>query len=539
MMKVDKQSIARWILLVLLVVLVWAFQSGRWVWTGSVATLQATARLLSGGRIRLASYRVPANAPTTEVHPEVLNLQASFAKVAELVKPAVVSISTVHIEQVPEMPQFFFGDPFEQFFDQFMHPEGNPQGRRRMAPRQPRRFRAEGVGSGVIIDPEGLVLTNEHVVRGADEIKVVMYDKESNKKEYTGRVVGKDARTDLAVIRIKAGQKLPFAALGDSDQVKVGDWAIAIGSPFGLAQTVTVGVISAARQSLAIENKEYRNLIQTDAAINRGNSGGPLINIHGEVVGINTAIYAPTGVFAGIGFAVPVNQAKMILDDLVHKGRVVRGWLGVELGREISPAMVKAFGLPDAKGALVNHVLPNSPAEKAGLKRGDVIRSFKGKDVESSDKLQSWVAQTAPKKSVELGILRARKKMNLQLVIGERPESADTGGPELAPSKRGGKGSGEKEWLGAHVVPLTSELAESLRQPRDAEGVIVTDVDSGSQAEEMGVVPGDVIRAVNQEPTPDVPSFSRAVGKINLGEGVVLDVLRQGRPLYLSYTKPR
>jgi len=256
----------QWALFGLLLFLVWGFRSGRIVWAD---------RALS-----LASFQVPAGAPTAEVHPEVLNLQASFSRVAELVKPAVVSISTTHIQQVPRGQEFFFGDPLEEFFQRFGGQEGNgmprsPQGH------TPKQFKTEGVGSGVIIDPDGLVLTNEHVVRDADQIKVLVYDKAGDKKEYTGRVVGKDARTDIAVVRINVGHKLPFAALGDSDKVRVGDWAIAIGSPFNLAQTVTVGVISADRQSLPIEGREYRNLIQTDAAINRGNSGGPLLNIRG------------------------------------------------------------------------------------------------------------------------------------------------------------------------------------------------------------------------------------------------------------------
>ena len=207
--------------------------------------------------------------------------------------------------------------------------------------------------------------------------------------------------------------------------MKVGDWAIAIGSPFGLAQTLTVGVISAARQSLVIEDKQYHNLIQTDAAINRGNSGGPLLNIEGEVVGINTAIYAPTGVFAGIGFAVPINQAKPILDQLIHKGHVVRGWLGVELAEEITPALAKNFGVPDTKGALVNSVMKKSPAEKAGLLRGDVIRRYGDTEVKSSDQLQQVVSQTPPGKSVVLEVYRNRKKITLTLITAERPQSVD------------------------------------------------------------------------------------------------------------------
>jgi serine protease Do len=462
--------------------------------------------------------RLWANAPTVDVHPDVLNLQSSFSKVADLVMPAVVSITTTHMERAQESPLFFFEDPFER-------------------PQDGRKFKMEGMGSGVIIDPNGLVLTNDHVVRDADEIKVLLYDKNGKKTEYAGKVVGKDPRTDVAVVRIKAGHALPFAALGNSESVKVGDWAIAIGSPFGLSQTFTVGVISAARQSLAIEDREYSNLIQTDAAINRGNSGGPLLNIKGEVVGINTAIYAPTGVFAGIGFAVPINQAKAILDELVEKGHVVRGWLGVELAHDLTPAMVKAFGVPDENGALINKVMKKSPADKAGFQRGDIVRKFDGKTVESSDQLQSFVAITPPDKKVSVEVWRQRKNVTLSLVLGERPESADVGPEEETETSRKPNKEKEKVWLGAHVSALTPEEAENFQQSADAEGVLVADVEGGSEAEEMGLGTGDIIRGVNQIPTPNVAEFSKATGHVNLSEGVVLDILRQGRAMYLSYTK--
>ncbi len=529
----DPSRLTRRLLAAFVLVLVWAISSGRLVWEGPLPRLPG---------MRLASFQVAANAPKADVHPEVLNLQQSFSQVADLVKPAVVSISTVHFEKMTRSnPQFFFGDPMEQFFNQYFGGNGgsdeNPS-EGRVPGSSPRPFKMEGVGSGVIIDPNGLVLTNEHVVRDADQIKVLLYDQDGVKTDYTGRVVGKDARTDIAVVRIRAGHKLPFVALGDSDKVRVGDWAIAIGSPFNLAQTFTVGVISAARQSLVIEDKEYRNLIQTDAAINRGNSGGPLLNIRGEVVGINTAIYAPTGVFAGIGFAVPINQAKAILGDLVEHGHVVRGWLGVELAHEITPAMIKAFALPDTHGALVNNVMKKSPSDKAGLRRGDVIRTFDGTPVETSDKLQALVARTTPKKTIRLDIIRDKKKMTLTLVLGERPESADTGGEKAAPSDSSPvEKGGHKDWLGLHVVPLTPEIVENAHQPEDAEGVMVTDVDSTKAGEDIGLMPGDIIRAVNQMPTPSLETFSAATAKVRLSEGVVLDILRQGQPLYLSYTK--
>lgn len=512
----------RWLVVGLFAVwMVWSVRSG---------PLRNVSSLAIPG-LNVAAYQPPTKGPVADVHPEVLNLQTSFANVAKLVKPAVVSISTVRIER--SAPQFFFGDPLEQFFggqDEDAEPAPHRRGRGR-------GYRMEGVGSGVIIDPTGLVLTNDHVVNEADEIKVLVYDENGDKKEYKATVVGRDGRTDIAVVRIHAGHPLPFASLGDSDLVKVGDWAIAIGSPFALAQTVTVGVISAARQSLAIEDREYHNLIQTDAAINRGNSGGPLLNIRGEVVGINTAIYAPTGVFAGIGFAVPINQAKAILDDLVSRGKVVRGWLGVELRPEITPAIVSAFGLTDGKGALVNEVLRDSPAAKAGLVRGDVIRTYDGKPVTSSADLQNKVANTSPKKAIRLEVIRHRKTVPLTLVIGERPESADNGGHEN-PNANGSEEKGSPQtWLGAHVVPLTSDLADNFRQPPDTAGVIVTDVDPGSEAEDMGLLAGDVVLAVNQSPTPTPEAFKKATANINLSKGAVLDVLRQGHPIYLSYSK--
>jgi serine protease Do len=268
----------------------------------------------------------------------VLDLQDSFARVAAQIKPAVVSITATHVETIQAAPeQFFFGDPFEEWHSPLP----------RYAP-EPRKFqrRQQGMGSGVVVDPRGYILTNEHVVREADELTVTFQFPEE--KKYTGKVVGTDPRTDLAVIKIEPKEPLTYAALGDSGKVRVGDWAIAVGSPFGLEQTVTVGVISAMRQSLTIEGMNYSGLLQTDAAINRGNSGGPLVNIRGEVVGINTAIYAPTGVFAGIGFAIPANRIKDIMEQLIEKGHVVRGWMGVEI-LPLNEVMANQFGLPKAK----------------------------------------------------------------------------------------------------------------------------------------------------------------------------------------------
>jgi len=469
---------------------------------------------------RLASQVKPPPVPQ-----ELINLQETFISIAETIKPAVVSISTVQIieEEYPYY-EFFFGDPFEEFFREFF---GYPQEERRQ-PRLRRRsirHKLEGVGSGVIINPEGYILTNEHVVRDADEIKVILPNKE---KRYTGKVVGKDVYTDLAVVKIKPEGKLPYATLGDSDKVRVGEWVIAIGSPFGLEQTITVGVVSAIRQSLVIENRRYKNLIQTDAAINRGNSGGPLVNIKGEVIGINTAIYAPTGVFAGIGFAVPINAAKEILRDLVEKGKVSRGWLGIEI-RKIDEAIMKQFNLPDMNGVLVNNVLENTPAEKAGLRRGDVIRQVNGEDVKSPEDLQNKIFSRKPGERVVLKILRDKKEQEVTVKLGELPEKVASTGI-LPEGERG-----TYTWLGMKVQDLDEDLAERYNIPQSEKGVVVVDVKSGSKAEEIGLREGDLIKSVNRYPTTTVREFEKISKKVALSDGVVFDILRNKKPLYLSY----
>ncbi|MFH0807408.1 MAG: trypsin-like peptidase domain-containing protein, partial [Elusimicrobiota bacterium] len=334
-----------------------------------------------------------------EIGSNALGLQEAFVKVSERLKPAVVNISTVQMLDDAQQ-EFYFGDPFEDFFQDFFN---SPQEQKKQR-KKSSQYRTESGGTGVIIDPEGYILTNEHVIHGANEIKVTVTIN-SKDKTYTGKVIGKDSRTDLAIVKINsnsATEKFPAAPLGDSNKIRVGEIVLAIGSPFGLGQTVTNGIISAIRQSIVVENKEYRDFIQTDAPINRGNSGGPLCNIHGEVIGINTAIYAPTGVFSGIGFAIPINRAKEILADLIRQGKVVRGWLGVEI--------------KDKSGAFINSIIKDSPAEKAGLKKGDVIIEFNGKQIESVRNLQAIVSDTGPKKKIKVKFVRNGKENIVDLV---------------------------------------------------------------------------------------------------------------------------
>ncbi len=447
-----------------------------------------------------------------EVHPDAESLQNSFARVAELVKPAVVNISAVHVTKVQDNPEFYFGDPNEFFYRYFG--ERAPQGRQQ--PRHPREERSEGTGSGVIIDPEGYILTNNHVVQGADQLTVTL----STNKTFKGKVIGTDPRSDLAVIQIKSSNPLPFVPLGDSAAIRIGDWAVAIGSPFGLEQTVTVGIISAIRQSLNIEGKNFANLIQTDAAINRGNSGGPLVNLKGQVIGINTAIYAPTGVFSGIGFAIPVNNAKRILKDLIEKGFVERSWMGIEIS-EVDDVMAQQFGLDNTKGALVNQVISGGPAEKAGVQRGDVIVQFDGKNVESVVNLQEIVSATPPKKKVDVVVVRAGKKKTLSLTTAIMPNQPGEKSPN---NKSDSKDEDPKDhkWLGA-----------SFSQVGD--NVVVTDVPPNSEAAEAGLAEGDEIHSINRVEVKSLADLKKAISSVKLKEGVVFDLTRDGRSFYLSY----
>jgi|SoiMethySBSTD1v2_1073268.scaffolds.fasta_scaffold55277_5 serine protease Do len=345
------------------------------------------------------------------------SLQAAFVGVAQQLRPAVVNIGTLSRARRPTPPPPGSDDPFfHDFFKQFFGsepPAPKPPG----GPGQRPEFRLPSMGSGVIIDKRGLILTNFHVIKGADEILVRLADK----REYRGKVMGVDPKTDLAVVRFEADHELRVAALGDSDALRVGEWAIAIGNPFGLDQTVTVGVISATGRS-DVGVATYENFIQTDASINPGNSGGPLINLKGEVVGVNTAIVAAG---QGIGFAIPINMVKRVVDQLVEKGKVVRGWLGVAL-QPLSKELVQSLGLPGAEGALVASTIPDSPAAKAGLQQGDVVLSYDKMAVEDSHHLQRLVAETRVGKTVTLEVWRKKQKVTVSTTVAEVPEDRST-----------------------------------------------------------------------------------------------------------------
>ncbi len=465
------------------------------------------------------------NKTEQESSPENLtNLQNSFSQVVKKAKPALVNISAVHIIEVQTpFHQFYFGDPFEEFFDDFF---GRPRRRKQPKP-EIEKYRYEGTGSGFIVDSKGYVITNYHVIKDAKEIKVTIYDD----KKYDAEVIGKDPQTDLAVVKIKSLRKFNALQMGNSDMVKTGNWVMAAGSPFGLEQTYTAGIISAVRQNVNVENRAYRDMLQTDAAINRGNSGGPLLNLQGEVIGINTAIFAPTGVFSGIGFAIPINQAKKILKALIEKGRVVRGWLGVEI-KDVDEAIKQQFELQHIKGVLVNKVIEGSGAQKGGIKRGDVIISINEAEIKNARDIQNKISDSAPETKVKLTIIRNGQEKVLEIKLGERPsEISDI-------SKKKKDSNGEAECKGIKVAGI-NEIIKNRFNIAVSEGVVVVEIDPAKECYEIGLHIGDVIIELNRTKIHGTADFKNAFEKTDLKKGVVFDIIRNGRPMYLSYRKTK
>jgi len=424
----------------------------------------------------------------------VLCDDSAFIRVAEKVGPAVVSISTERTEKVTvryRRGPFGRDDIFDRFFRDFYGDSLE------------REFKRQGLGSGVIIDEDGYILTNEHVISGADKITVTLADG----REFEGVLRGKDTRSDLAIIKIEA-KDIPFARLGNSDDVKIGQWGIAIGNPFGYAvhspkPTLTVGVISAVDRSLPrVEgrDRDYSGLIQTDAAINPGNSGGPLVNTRSEVVGINVAIFSTTGGYQGVGFAIPINSAKAILDTLIAGKKVLYGWLGVSV-QGIDEKLAEYFSLPDTKGVIVTKVLPGSPAEKSGMRDGDILRRFAGKDVEGLEDLLRQVSKAKVGQIVKADIMRDHKPMAIDIEIGQRPSAAE----EL-------KALSEKvvTWRGLEVTDITPEITNRYKIEQ-GNGVIVTNVMPDSPAEDGGIMRGDLISRINNERIRNIKDYNRVI----------------------------
>ncbi len=464
---------------------------------GLIAGLVLSSTLNINTNVYSQEYKVPEQAVKT-----LTQVSDAMADLAAVVKPSVVNISTVSIVKTKGVENPFFNDPFfRQFFgNQFQQPQERKQ---------------LSLGSGVIVDPNGIILTNNHVVKGAQRITVTI-----NQNTYKGKVIGADAKTDLAVVKINA-TGLPAIKWGDSDKLRAGDTVLAIGSPFGLTQTVTSGIVSAVgRANVGIA--AYEDFIQTDAAINPGNSGGALVNARGELVGINTAIFSTTGGYEGIGFAIPSDMAKVVMNDLIKTGRVIRGWLGVWI-QPVNSDLQKQFGLKNKQGALVSDFVEGSPARKAGMERGDFIVEYNGKKVTDPNELRNMVANTAPGTSVPITVIRSGQRVTLSVKITEQPkETAKAEAPVL-----------ENALSGVDVQDITPGVRSELSLPARIKGVVVTRVAEESPSSDV-LNAGDVIMEINHVKVNNVKAYLSQARKITKGKSALLLVWRRGSVFYVT-----
>jgi len=457
----------------------------------SKASLAAAMSIAFAITVALASVGVCQ--PAQKVANDPSDLATAIVEVAKACIPAVVHIEVTERREIPNPLLPFENDPF------FRHFFGVPK-------KMPKKFKQErvGVGTGMMIDKQGHILTNYHVAGGASKIRVTL----SDGMQYDATVVGTDPKTDLAVIKIPAKVDLPFVTFGDSDQVQVGQWVVAIGQPRNLAQSVTQGIISAKHRRGITDPSSYEDFLQTDAAINPGNSGGPLLNLNGQVVGVNSAILSESGGFEGIGFAIPSNMAVSIADQLIKNGKVVRGWMGVNV-QDLTADLAKSFGLQLPKGALIADVTKDGPADKAGLKRGDVILLYQGKEIADSSALRNAVANTSPGQEETVTIWRAKKKEDIPVKIGNAEELVKTLVLTL------------KDRLGAVVRPLTAQ--ESQKYGMDSPGgVLVTWIDPNGPLGKAGFEVGDAILTVNDQPIPSLEALVAIIGEVKLHEKVTI-----------------
>jgi serine protease Do len=473
---------------------------------------------LAGGATGYALARVTPSVGAARVHatfktadPSEAVSSIGFAPIVKQVLPNVVNISSSKVVRTPN--QFTEGMPADPFFQRFF---GKGFG---FGPEIPKERRERSLGSGVIVSPEGYVITNNHVVDGATDIKVTL----SDKRELKAQIVGTDPKTDVAVLKLE-GASFPAITLGDSSKVQVGDYALAIGDPFGVGQTVTMGIVSAkGRGNLGIE--DYEDFIQTDAPINPGNSGGALVNDRGELIGINTAILSHgSGGNEGIGFAIPVNLARNVMNQILDHGKVTRGYLGVVV-QPITPAMAKALGQGEPKGVLVGDVSSNGPARAAGVERGDIILELNGKPMNDANELRNTVAMMQPGEEAKLKIGRNGSTRDLSLKLGELPSTKEEAKNE---GERGSKDALE----GVNVENLDAESAKELGLPTSTKGVVVTGIDPSSPKADSGLRKGDVIQEVNHQPVNNVAEFEKAMKKAN--NGALLLVNRGGTTFFIA-----
>lgn len=435
----------------------------------------------------------------------------SFSDVVSSVSPSVVNISTVRVLR-RDMP--FSEDPFFEFFNEFFSPFYDSD--------IPRKWKEQGLGSGVIVSPDGYIITNNHVVSDAERIKVTLFDKRTFKAE----VVGADPKTDIAILKISA-TALPVIPWGDSDRLKVGEFVLAIGNPFGLNHTVTMGIISAVgRANVGIA--EYEDFIQTDAAINPGNSGGPLVDAGGSLIGINTAIFTKSGGYQGVGFAVPSNMTRLLMEQLLKEGKIIRGWLGVTI-QELTPELSQKFGYEAGEGALVGEAMANSPAEKAGIRRGDIIVQYDGKDVGSPSVLKNLVAKNKPGKQVPVKVFRNKKLMDVLVTIGEPPVELSSAQPLHREED-----IKKNVFSGLSVMEMTKDIARQLNLDIAEGGVVVVKVVGGTPADDAGLKRGDVIHEIDRKRIRNIEDFNRITSEIKPDEVVLMYVTRGSRRFYMT-----
>ncbi len=451
---------------------------------------------------RYLPYSVTPNVPR-----QIMETGRAFSEIVTAVSPSVVNISTTKVVKRETSP--FSDDPFFDLFRPF-----NDFGTLK-------KWKERSLGSGVIVSPDGYIITNNHVVEKADEIKVTLVDK----RAFKGHIVGADPKADIAIIRIDANN-LSVLKWGDSEKLQVGEFVLAIGSPYGLSNTVTMGIISAVgRANVGIA--DYEDFIQTDAAINPGNSGGPLVNIRGELIGINTAIFSRTGGYQGIGFAVPSNMVRLVMDQLIQKGKVTRGWIGVTI-QELTPELAQEFGLKRTKGALVSDVVKDSPAARAGVMRGDIVLEFNGREVKDVSSLRNMVAESKTGTAITMKILRAGKEFIVRVGILELPREVAEIMPDHSPND-----PETKVLTGLSVMDLSKEIVKQLGFNKDEKGVVVVRVEPGSPADEAEIKKGDIIKEMNKKEISNLEDFNRTAINLKKSESVLLFINRSGKRFYV------